>query len=102
MLTGFSPLPLRVASVSGFVFMGFGVLVLLFIVVRVFVDGSPVPGFPFLGSLIAIFAGAQLFSLGVIGEYLARIHFRSLDRPAYLVRARVGSETGPRHDGDSV
>lgn len=35
--------------------------------------------------MIAIFSGAQLFALGIFGEYLARMHFRSMDRPAYLV-----------------
>jgi undecaprenyl-phosphate 4-deoxy-4-formamido-L-arabinose transferase len=46
-----------------------------------------VPGFPFLASLIALFSGAQLFALGIIGEYLARVHFRTMDRPPYAVRA---------------
>jgi undecaprenyl-phosphate 4-deoxy-4-formamido-L-arabinose transferase len=50
------------------------------------VYGSPVPGFPFLASIIAIFSGAQLFALGVIGEYLARMHFRMMSRPSYVVR----------------
>ena len=41
------------------------------------------PGFPFLASIIAIFSGTQLFALGIIGEYLARMHFRMLGRPPY-------------------
>jgi undecaprenyl-phosphate 4-deoxy-4-formamido-L-arabinose transferase len=45
-----------------------------------------VPGFPFLASVISIFSGAQLFALGVIGEYLARMHFRMLDQPTYVIR----------------
>jgi len=53
-------------------------------------DGSSVPGFPFLASIIAIFSGAQLFALGIIGEYLARMHFRTMDRPPYMVREQVG------------
>ena len=51
-------------------------------------NGAAVPGFAFLASIIAIFSGAQLFALGIIGEYLARMHFRSMDRPTYLVRER--------------
>ena len=50
-----------------------------------FMYGVTVPGFPFLASIIAIFSGVQLFVLGIFGEYLARIHFRTLDRPTYLV-----------------
>jgi undecaprenyl-phosphate 4-deoxy-4-formamido-L-arabinose transferase len=49
-------------------------------------EGGSVPGFPFLASALAIFSGAQLFTLGIIGEYVARIHFRTMDRPAYAVR----------------
>ena len=45
-----------------------------------------VPGFAFLASLIAIFSGAQLLTLGIMGEYLARMHMRVMDRPPYSVR----------------
>jgi glycosyltransferase involved in cell wall biosynthesis len=90
MMTGFSTLPLQIASVMGFVFALFGFLILGYVLLRYFLDGSSVPGFPFLASLIAIFSGVQLFALGIIGEYLARMHFRSMDRPPYLVREQVG------------
>ena len=43
-------------------------------------------GFPFLASVISIFSGAQLFALGVIGEYLARMHFRMMEQPPFVVR----------------
>jgi len=87
MMTGFSVLPLQFASVIGFSFTVFGLLTLAFVIGRYFLYGSPVPGFPFLASIIAVFSGAQLFALGIIGEYLARMHFRMMDRPAYTVRS---------------
>jgi undecaprenyl-phosphate 4-deoxy-4-formamido-L-arabinose transferase len=89
-LTGFSTRPLRAASLIGLAFtlVGFGVLVL--VLVRYFAEGSPVRGFPFLASIIAIFSGVQLLTLGVIGEYLARVHGRVMDRPPYTVREEVG------------
>jgi len=90
MMTGFSTLPLQLASIMGFILSAFGFLVLAYVLVRYLLDGSSVPGFPFLASIIAIFSGAQLFALGIIGEYLARMHFRSMDRPPYLVRDEVG------------
>jgi undecaprenyl-phosphate 4-deoxy-4-formamido-L-arabinose transferase len=89
MITGFSVLPLQLATGIGFVFALVGLLVLAFVVGRYVVYGTSVPGFPFLASLIAVFSGAQLFALGVIGEYLARIHFRVMDRPSYAVRAII-------------
>lgn len=89
MVTGFSTLPLRMASWIGFAFTLFGIGVLGFVLSRYLVYGSVVQGFPFLASLIAIFSGAQLFALGIIGEYLARMHVRMMDRPAYTVRSRT-------------
>jgi undecaprenyl-phosphate 4-deoxy-4-formamido-L-arabinose transferase len=92
MMTGFSTLPLQIASIMGFLFAMFGFLILGYVLVRFLLDGSSVPGFPFLASIIAIFSGVQLFALGIIGEYLARMHFRTMDRPPYLVRERVGRD----------
>jgi glycosyltransferase involved in cell wall biosynthesis len=89
MMTGFSVLPLQIASLIGFTFTIFGLLTLAFVIVRYLFYGSPVPGFPFLASIIAIFSGAQLFALGIIGEYLARMHFRMMERPAYTIRSTV-------------
>jgi glycosyltransferase involved in cell wall biosynthesis len=91
-LTGFTTRPLRAATLVGvaFSFVGLGVLVL--VIVRFFVQGNPVPGFPFLASLIAIFSGAQLLTLGIIGEYLARMHERVMDRPAFSVHEEVGQD----------
>lgn len=87
MMTGFSVKPLRFASFVGFVFSFFGVVALAYVLIRYFIEGGSVPGFPFLASIIAIFSGAQLFALGIIGEYLARMYFRSMNRPPYAVRA---------------
>jgi glycosyltransferase involved in cell wall biosynthesis len=91
MMTGFSTLPLQLASLIGFSCTLLGIAVFLYVVVRYCLEGS-VPGFPFLASIIAIFSGAQLFALGVIGEYLARMHFRTMNQPPYAVRAIAGEE----------
>lgn len=92
MLTGFSVLPLQCASFIGFAFTLFGAGVLGYVLMNYLLHGTSVAGFPFLASIIALFSGAQLFALGIIGEYLARIHFRTMDKPTYVVSA----STGPR------
>jgi len=84
MVTGFSILPLQIASVIGIVLALFGLFVLIYVAGRFFLQGSPVPGFPFLASIISIFSGAQLLAIGIIGEYLARQHFRMLGIPQYF------------------
>ncbi|HRE48722.1 MAG TPA: glycosyltransferase family 2 protein [Aggregatilineales bacterium] len=89
MITGFSVWPLQMTSWIGFGLTFFGVIVFLYVILRYLVEGGSVPGFPFLASVIAIFSGAQLFALGMIGEYLARMHFRLMKRPAYTVRMHI-------------
>jgi len=92
MITGFSTLPLRIASYIGFVFMLLGFCIFAYVSVRYFVNSENVPGFAFLSSIIAIFSGVQLFSLGVIGEYLASVHLRALNMPTYVIEEKVFKE----------
>lgn len=91
MMTGFSILPLQLANLLGFLCTLFGALVLVFVVGRYILFGTTQQGFPFLASIIAIFSGAQLLALGIIGEYLARMHFRMMERPTYTVREEIAS-----------
>jgi glycosyltransferase involved in cell wall biosynthesis len=86
MVTGFSTLPLQVANLMGFLCTIFGGIILVFVIGRYLLYGTTVPGFTFLAAIIAIFFGAQFVALGIIGEYLARMHFRMMERPTYTVR----------------
>lgn len=90
MITGFSVLPLQLASYVGFGTMLFGVGIFIYVLVRYAINGGSVPGFPFLASMIAIFSGVQLFVVGIFGEYLARMYQRTMNRPIYTVRDEVG------------
>jgi undecaprenyl-phosphate 4-deoxy-4-formamido-L-arabinose transferase len=83
-LTSYTTIPLRLASILGFLFTVFGFFVLVYVLVIYFTAGS-VDGFPFLSSIIAIFSGVQLFALGIIGEYLARLFERSSGRKTYNI-----------------
>lgn len=86
MVTGFSTAPLRLASFLGFAATGFGVLILFYVIIRFIIEGGSVPGFPFLASVIAIFAGTQLFTLGILGEYLARLFINSMGKPSFVIK----------------
>lgn len=92
MTTGFTVVPLQLASLMGFAFALFGILVLIYVVGRYLIQGGSVPGFSFLASTIAIFSGVQLFALGIIGEYLARMHFRLMEKPTYVIRETTAKE----------
>jgi glycosyltransferase involved in cell wall biosynthesis len=93
LITGFSVLPLQLASYLGFALSAFGVLIFLYVIVRYLLEGGGVPGFPFLASIIAIFSGVQLFTLGIIGEYLARMHYRLMDKPPYTIKQHLTGGT---------
>ncbi len=90
MMTGFSTMPLHVASWIGFAFMGLGLALLIYVVTGYFLFGRTVPGFAFTASAVSLFSGVQLFALGMIGEYLARIHWRTMDRPTFVVAEQLG------------
>ena len=85
MTTGYSSLPLRLATAIGFTTIGLGFVLLLYVVGRPLLSGESVPGFPLLASSIIIFSGVQIFLLGVLGEYIGRMHFRVMNKPTYMI-----------------
>jgi len=89
MLFGFSTVPLRVVSYAGLVVGAIGGIMFIWVVIQNLMLGSAVPGFAFLASAIAIFSGVQLVSLGILGEYVARLYSGSLGHPPYVERERT-------------
>ena len=94
LVTGFSTLPLRLASFIGLSLTIFGLILLFYIIVvrLLILQVEAIEGFTFLATAITIFAGAQMFMLGIIGEYLARMHFRMMDKPPYIVDSKIGAD----------
>ena len=78
--------PLHEQLLIGFVFTVFGIVVLMYSLVAYLIHGQVVPGFTFLASIIAIFSGVQLFSLGIIGEYIGRIFISMNKHPQFTIR----------------
>lgn len=87
-LTSYTTIPLRIASLVGFLFTLFGIGILVYVLIIYFTVGS-IPGFPFLASTVTLFSGVQLFALGIIGEYLARVFDRTGGRPSYAIGRRA-------------
>lgn len=88
--TGYSTRPLKLALIQGFLTAIFGVVVLIFVTVRSLLFSSSVPGFAFLASIVSLFSGVQLITIGIIGEYLSRMHFRIMRKPTYVIAEKVG------------
>jgi undecaprenyl-phosphate 4-deoxy-4-formamido-L-arabinose transferase len=83
--TSYSTRPLRLATTVGFITTFLGLLLLVWVVGYAIFVGDSVPGFPFLAASIAVFSGVQLVVLGILGEYLGKIHFRAMNKPTFSV-----------------
>ena len=90
LLTGYSALPLRIASAMGLSTSALGLVMFLYVVIRRLMQTTYTPGFAFLAAEIAVFAGMQMFAIGVIGEYIARLHFRTMGKPPYVIEEEIG------------
>ncbi len=84
--TNFSLLPLQIVSAVGFFTALAGFLVGLYYVVQYFAMNIAVPGFASTIVAILVLGGVQLLALGVIGEYLGRLHLNVNRKPQYVVR----------------
>ncbi|TMR97232.1 glycosyltransferase family 2 protein [Nonomuraea basaltis] len=91
MLLGYSAAPLRAASYLGFLVGVLGLLLGGIVLWRFARGDTTVAGYTTIASMVALFSSAQLTAIGVLGEYIGRIHGSGMGRPAYLVCKRVGS-----------
>lgn len=95
-LTAFTTWPLRILSMAGIALSLLSFAYGLFIVVKYFMFGDPVQGWASLITVVLFFAGINLISIGVLGEYIARIFGEVKNRPLYLVRNQKGQGLGQR------
>jgi polyisoprenyl-phosphate glycosyltransferase len=100
-LASFSTIPLRVWSYLGLLISLFAFCYAMVILVKTLIYGVDVPGFPSLIISVMFFAGVQLISLGVLGEYLGRMYEEVKGRPLFLVAEELGFDR-PQTGADSV
>ena len=84
-IVNFSQVPLSMASWFGFFMTGISFLSLLVVVIRKLLFGDPVAGWASTVSIIVFIGGIQLFCLGIIGQYLAKMYLETKKRPHYIV-----------------
>jgi glycosyltransferase involved in cell wall biosynthesis len=101
-LLSFSSLPLRIWSYLGMVISLFALGYAAFLIWFKLVRGIDVPGYPSLMVVVLFFAGVQLITLGIIGEYLGRVYNEVKGRPLYLVREAHGFDQESRHREDNA
>lgn len=86
-ITAFSDVPLKAAVVGGFTVSGLAFLVGIYTLYSRFISHDYQPGWPSLMVSILFLGGVQLISVGIIGEYLARMSANVRQRPLYLISA---------------
>lgn len=91
-ITSFSFLPLKIWGYVGLIISFVSLLYAAFLVLRTLIFGTDVPGYASLMVAVLFLGGVQLLTLGIIGEYLARVYEEVKARPLYLVRACYGFE----------
>jgi polyisoprenyl-phosphate glycosyltransferase len=89
-IASFSDIPLRVWSMIGFVISLVSFIYAIYIVTVTLLYGADLPGFPTLVVAIMFLGGIQLLSIGILGEYIARIFTEVKQRPKYLLRIKDG------------
>lgn len=84
-ITGFSVMPLKLATWAGLVSALLAFMYALFFVFKTVVDGETVAGFPTLIVTILLLGGFQLMSIGILGEYMGRLFIETKQRPLFLL-----------------
>ncbi len=90
--TSFTTVPLRFATIMGVIVSLTSFIYIMYIILKVFLWGEPVQGYPSMMCVILFLGGVQLLSLGIIGEYLSRVFCESKNRPTYIARDYNGEK----------
>jgi glycosyltransferase involved in cell wall biosynthesis len=85
-ITAFSSKPLALASISGAMLFFLSLAFIIFIIIRKIIFGDPVAGWASTVCIILLCSGIQLFSIGILGQYLAKTYTEVKQRPHYIIR----------------
>lgn len=85
-IVAFSTVPLSIASVLGVAFMFIAIVLILVIIIKTLAFGDPVAGYPSMMCVIFLIGGLQLFSIGILGQYLSKTYLETKQRPIYIVK----------------
>lgn len=87
-IVDFSDAPLKIATWIGGISCVLAVIGFIFVIVRALMVGDAVAGWPSMVSIILLLGGIQLFSLGILGEYIGKIYLETKHRPKYIVKEK--------------
>lgn len=85
-ITAFSTVPLVISALIGIILFIIAFVMIIIIIVKTLLLGDPVSGWPSMMCIILFLSGIQLFSLGIIGQYLSKTYLESKKRPIYIIK----------------
>lgn len=84
-IIAFSTLPLTIVSIIGIIICIISIIYTIFIVIRTLIFDNPIDGWPSLVCIVTFIGGLQLFSTGILGQYLAKTYLETKKRPIYII-----------------
>ncbi len=102
-ITNFSDMPLKISSWSGIALTFVSAIMLLVVFIRALIFGNPVAGWPSTICIILFVGGVQLFSLGIMGQYISKIYKETKRRPQYIIAedSKKDEKKDEKKDGDN-
>ena len=97
-ITGFSVVPLSLASVLGLLFCLVSFVMIIVIIVRTLIWGDPVSGWPSLACIIFMVSGVQLLCTGIVGQYLSKTYLETKHRPIFILKDSSEEETRTHYE----
>jgi len=91
-MISFSTKPLRAVTTLGIGTSVVAILYMIFVILQKLIWGNDVPGYPTIIVLILLLGGIQLTVMGIIGEYLAKVHIEVKNRPVYIAKEIIKSK----------
>ena len=85
-ITAFSTTPLIFSSIVGLIFCLVAFIAIIFIIVKTLVYGDSTAGWPSMACIIVFVSGIQLFTIGIIGQYLSKTYLEVKKRPIYIIK----------------
>lgn len=98
-ITSFTIAPLKISTYLGLLTAVSALIYAVFVIVKTLIFGDPVPGYPSLMVVILFLGGIQLFTLGIIGEYLGRMFNETKHRPLYILKDYIPCRSFPGQAG---
>lgn len=85
-ILAFSTVPLAISTIIGIIFSLFAFILILIIFFKTLIFGEAVPGWPSIICAVLLVGGIQLFSVGILGQYLSKTYLETKNRPIYILR----------------